>query len=517
MSQKYYYITSPIYYVNDKPHIGHFYTTLACDVIARFKRLDGYKVIFSTGTDEHGQKIEQKAKSLDLSPQQMVDDLSQYFAELFKNMNFTNDIFMRTTNKDHIKNIEYIWQQLEAKGFIYKGSYEGYYSVSDEAFYTESELITKNGNLVAASSGSLVEKIQEESYFFSLSKFQDKLLEYYSKNPDFIAPKSRYNEVVSFVKSGLKDLSVSRIRITWGIKVPSDPSHVIYVWLDALSNYLSALGDLSENSANFKNYWPADLHMIGKDILRFHAVYWPAFLMALDLPLPKKIFAHGWWTNEGEKISKSKGNIIDPVPVVEKYGIDEFKYFLLKEIPFGNDGDYSEESLINRINNELANDYGNLCQRSLSIIIKNFNGKLVKPSNFNQSEQNLLEISGNNLLNMCRNYIDKQDFSNYIENIWSIIRDLNSYINKTAPWTLIKNNNLADANNVLYVIIEVLRRISILLAPVMPISTNNILNQLNCDEEVRSFTSINTPLNEYNVVAPSPVFTKHVNEKIIQP
>lgn len=510
-NHKHYYVTSPIYYTNDNPHIGHFYTNLACDVLTRFKKLDNYDVIFSTGTDEHGQKIEQRAKALNKSPKELVDGLSQNFKNIFDDMQFNYTHFIRTTEDNHKKTVQFIWQELEKKGFIYKGSYAGYYSTSDEAFYTQSEIDENEaGELIARESGSKVEIIDEESYFFKLSHFQNKLLDYYANNNDFIAPKSRLNEVVSFVKSGLKDLSISRVNVKWGIPVPTNPKHVMYVWLDALTNYLTVLG--FPGGSDFSKFWPADLHVIGKDILRFHAVYWPAFLMALDIPLPKKIFAHGWWTNKGEKISKSKGNAIDIISTVDTYGLDEVRFFLLKEIKFGSDGDFNEQNLIDRINNELANDYGNLCHRTLSIIHKNFNGKINNATLDNSDEATQILEMRNTLLSKLKSIIDKQDFSAYIEEAFIVIRGLNSYINNQAPWSLIKNNELDKASNILYTIVEVIRSIAIILQPILPISSNKILTFLGVNKQSRTFSNIDRPLTSYNIEKPQVIFKKHLED-----
>ncbi|MEK9848844.1 MAG: methionine--tRNA ligase, partial [Rhodospirillaceae bacterium] len=366
--QKQFYITTPIYYVNDLPHIGHAYTTLACDVTARFKRLDGYDVFFLTGTDEHGQKVEKSAALAGVEPQAFTDRVSQNFLDLTKAMNFSQSQFIRTTETRHKEACQEIWRRLQDNGHIYLGKYSGWYAVRDEAFYDESELKTAEDGKKTAPSGAEVEWVEEPSYFFDLSKWQDKLLDFYEKNPDFIAPQSRRNEVISFVSGGLKDLSISRTSFKWGVPVPNDPEHIMYVWLDALTNYLTATGFPGPYNEGCADFWPADLHMVGKDILRFHAVYWPAFLMGAGIELPKRIFAHGWWTNEGQKISKSLGNIIDPYEISEKYGLDQVRFFLLREVPFGNDGDFSQNSMINRINSELANDLGNLLQRSLSMV-----------------------------------------------------------------------------------------------------------------------------------------------------
>lgn len=365
-----YYITTPIYYVNDVPHIGHAYTSVASDVIARFMRLSGHEVMFLTGTDEHGQKVEKAAIDKNIDPQKFTDQTSQSFRHLMTAMHISNDDFIRTTEERHKKAVAIFWQKLLDNGSIYEGFYEGWYAVRDEAFYDESELTADK----LAPTGAAVEWVKEPSYFFNLSKWQDKLLEFYEANPDFIRPISRRNEVISFVKSGLKDLSVSRTTFNWGIKVPNDNKHVIYVWLDALANYISALGYPDQNS-NYGKFWPANLQVVGKDILRFHAIYWPAFLMAAEIPLPKTIMAHGWWTNEGQKISKSLGNTIDPIKLIEEFGVDQVRYFLMREITFGADGNFARSNLITRINSELSNKIGNLLQRTTSFVYKNNDAK----------------------------------------------------------------------------------------------------------------------------------------------
>ncbi|MGI9498794.1 MAG: methionine--tRNA ligase, partial [Geminicoccaceae bacterium] len=369
-----FYVTTPIYYVNDVPHIGHAYTTLACDAMARFAKLDGKEVRFLTGTDEHGQKVEKAAEGRGIAPQAFTDELSERFRELAGHMGVSNDDFIRTTEERHKRGVQALWRKLVDAGDIYLGGYAGWYAVRDEAFYTESELVDGK-----APTGAPVEWVEEPSYFFRLSAWEEKLLSFYEENPDFIAPQSRRNEVISFVKGGLQDLSISRTSFSWGIPVPDDPDHVVYVWLDALTNYMTALGYPDEDAANYKKFWPADVHVIGKDILRFHAIFWPAFLLAADLQPPKRVFAHGWWTIEGEKMSKSLNNALDPYELIETYGLDQLRYFLLREVPFGNDGDFSRTAMVNRINSDLANDYGNLCQRVLSMIAKNCGGRVPQP------------------------------------------------------------------------------------------------------------------------------------------
>src|SRR5215470_6179103 len=383
-----YFITTPIYYVNDSPHIGHAYTTLSCDVLARFMRLDGYDVHFLTGTDEHGQKVEKSAAAAGLDPQAFTDRVSAEFKALAEKLNCSFDNFIRTTEPRHTRSCQALWQKLVEAGDIYLGSYAGWYAVRDEAFYAESELVDGK-----APTGADVEWVEEPSYFFRLSAWQDRLLAFYEANPDCIGPRSRRNEVMSFVKSGLLDLSVSRTSFKWGVPVPGDPAHIMYVWLDALINYITATGFPDLESATYKRFWPADLHMVGKDILRFHAVYWPAFLMAAELPPPRRVFAHGWWTNEGQKISKSLGNIIDPLKLIERYGLDPVRYFLMREIPFGQDGDFSHRAMVQRMNGDLANDFGNLAQRVLSMIAKNCGGVLPVPGSFTTADTALLDAA----------------------------------------------------------------------------------------------------------------------------
>ena len=507
---KSYYLTSPIYYVNDKPHIGHAYTTLACDVLARFKRLDGYAVKFLTGTDEHGQKVEKSAANHNMPPQEFTDEVSQNFRDLTAQLNFSNDDFIRTTEPRHKATCQHIWQQLIDAGHIYLDSYKGWYAVRDEAYYAESEIIDGK-----APSGASVEWVEEPSYFFRLSAFGDRLLAHYEKNPDFIGPTSRRNEVQSFVKSGLHDLSVSRTSFSWGVPVPHDESHVMYVWLDALTNYLTAVGYGDDKNPDYEQFWPADLHIVGKDILRFHAIYWPAFLMALNVPLPKRVYAHGWWTNEGQKISKSLGNVIDPVALAETYGLDQMRYFLLREVPFGNDGDFSHSTMTQRMNGDLANDLGNLCQRVLSMVWKNCNETIPpKPSQFTQADEVILaRVYG--LLDICRQDYDAQQFHTVLKNIWQVITDANRYVDEMAPWALRKTDaeRMAD---VLWVLCEVMRVVVILLQPVMPESCAHLLEQLAVAEDARSFDRL-TPehaLTSQKMPAkPEAIFPRYIREE----
>ena len=487
-----YYLTTPIYYVNDAPHIGHAYTSLACDVLARFKRLDGFDVHFLTGTDEHGQKGENSALAAGTEPQPFTDRVSQNFRDLAASMGFTNDDFIRTTEQRHVRASQALWRALKDNGHIYLGKYAGWYAVRDEAYYGEEELTSGPGGTRLAPSGAEVEWVEEPSYFFDLSKWQDRLLAFYDDNPDFILPASRRNEVISFVTGGLNDLSVSRTSFKWGIPVPDDADHIIYVWLDALTNYITALGYPDQENELFSKYWRADLHMVGKDILRFHAVYWPAFLMGAGLEVPKRIFAHGWWTNEGRKISKSLGNIIDPMALVEKYGLDQVRYFLLREVPFGNDGDFSHRAMVGRLNADLANDLGNLAQRVLSMIARNCDGKLPPPEDAGGAGE--LEVfavlaSAHGLPADVRAAMERQAFHEVLDAIWAVVRAANRAVDADAPWALRKTDPDRMAS-VLYILVEVMRHIAILLQPFMPGSMARLLDQLGVAEGAREFSNL---------------------------
>ena len=483
-----YYVTTPIYYVNDKPHIGHAYTSLACDVLARFMRLDGRNVKFLTGTDEHGQKMEKAAAAAGMETQAFVDMNSENFRILTKTMDFTNDDFIRTTEPRHHAAVQALWRELKARDQIYLGTYAGWYSIRDEAFYTESELTQGPDGSRIAPSGAEVEWVEEPSYFFKLSEWQDRLLRFYDENPDFVAPETRRNEVISFVKGGLLDLSVSRTSFRWGIPVLDDPDHVMYVWLDALTNYMTALGYPDTASDGFTTFWPADLHMVGKDILRFHAVYWPAFLMAADLAPPKRVFAHGWWTNEGQKISKSLGNIIDPLELTARYGLDQVRYFLLREVPFGNDGDFSHRAMIGRIDGDLANDFGNLAQRALSMINKNCEARMPEPGAFTAADKKLL-AAADGLLGEMRALFAAQSFHKALIAMWAVIGDANRYIDEMAPWALRKSDPARMAT-VLYVVAETIRHLAILAQPVMPGAGAKMLTQLAVAEDARTFAHL---------------------------
>ena len=508
---KSYYLTTPIYYVNDKPHIGHAYTTLACDALARFKRLDGYDVMFLTGTDEHGQKVQKSAEDKGIDPQSFTDEVSQNFRDLTETLGFTNDDFIRTTEDRHYKACQQLWKTLIDNGDIYLGSYAGWYAVRDEAFYAESEIVDGK-----APSGAPVEWVEEPSYFFRLSAYQDKLLAHYENNPDFVAPKSRLNEVRSFVAGGLMDLSVSRASFSWGVPVPGDDAHVMYVWLDALTNYMTAAGYGQEDGdAQYAYRWPADLHMVGKDILRFHAVYWPAFLMAANLPLPKRVFAHGWWTNEGQKISKSLGNVIDPVEVANTYGLDQMRYFLLREVPFGNDGDFSRTAMMHRMNGDLANDLGNLSQRVLSMIFKNCEGVMPKcPVNHTDADLAMLNPL-DALLDGQRKHYDHQQFHEALKDIWDIVSAANRYVDDMAPWAL-RKTDMDRMAEVLWTLAEVLRQVAILIQPVMPQASQNMLDQLGVAIDARGFEHLGADHRlegGWSIEKPTPIFPRYVEDE----
>lgn len=487
--KKNYYITTPIYYVNDKPHLGHAYTTIACDVAARHKRLDGFDVYFLTGTDEHGQKVQQAAEKNGIDPQAFTDQVSQNFRDLLPKLNTTNNDFIRTTEDRHIKSCQALWKKLVDSGNIYLDSYGGWYAVRDEAYYGEDELTDGPNGKKIAPSGAECEWVEEESYFFRLSQWGDKLLDFYTRNPDFIQPDTRRNEVISFVKGGLRDLSVSRTRLTWGVPVPDAPGHVMYVWIDALTNYITALGYPDEGADLFKKFWPADVHMVGKDILRFHAVYWPAFLMAADIAPPKKVFAHGWWTIEGQKMSKSLGNVIAPEDLVNTYGLDQSRYFLLREVPFGSDGDFSHDQAITRINADLANGLGNLAQRTLSMIAKNCDGKVPAHGDFTAEDKTLLKEAQELLVPSVRKEFDRYAFNRGLETIWKLVNAANAYIDVQAPWGL-KKTDPARMATVLYVLAETIRCLGIIMQSVTPQAAAKMLDQVAVPMDKRTYAHI---------------------------
>ena len=480
---KNFYITTPIYYPSAKPHMGHAYSSIIADFFARFKRIDGYTVNFLTGTDEHGLKIQRAAENKGLEPLAFCDEISKTFRNLSKTLNLTNTDFIRTTEERHIKSVQNLWNELEKNDDIYLSKYSGWYSVSDEAFYTEEEIEEIDGKKISISSKSLVEWMDEESYFFRLSKWEKKLLDYYENNPDFILPKSRKNEVISFVKSGLKDLSVSRKSFSWGIPVPNNKEHVIYVWLDALTNYISALNYPDIKDQKYKTFWPATVHLIGKDILRFHAVYWPAFLLAAKLPLPKRVYGHGWILSGEEKMSKSKGNILDPIEIINQYGLDPLRYYLIKEVSFGNDGNISQDCIYS----DLANNFGNLCQRVTTFAIKNCEGTIPKIAEFNQNDLKILNKFKASL-NLIRDKIDNQDINFYIDFIVNSLFDANKYFNDEEPWK--KKDDISRLNTIVYTTLEIIRKISYMLYPIIPESSLKALKIFSIEEKKIELSSI---------------------------
>ncbi len=484
---KNYYITTPIYYPSAKPHMGHAYSSIIADFFARFKRIDGFNVHFLTGTDEHGLKIQRAAEKQGMETLKFCDQISQTFRDLSKTLNLTNTDFIRTTEDRHKKSVQNIWSILEKNDDIYLSKYSGWYSVSDEAFYSEDEIEEVDGNKISISSKSSVEWVDEESYFFRLSRWEKPLLDYIKNNPDFISPISRKNEVLSFVKSGLKDLSVSRKSFSWGIPVPNNKDHVIYVWLDALTNYLSALDYPDTESKKYQNFWPASVHLIGKDILRFHAVYWPAFLLAAKLPLPKKVYGHGWILSGEEKMSKSKGNILDPLEIINQYGLDPLRYYLIKEVSFGNDGNISQERLEDCINSDLANNFGNLCQRVTAFAIKNCDGKIPKNIEFKKEDLIILDKFKKNL-SIIRDKIDNQDINFYIDFIINTLFETNKYFNDQEPWK--KKDDKLRLNTIVYTSLEIVRKVSYLLYPIIPQSSINALKIFSISEKDIKLSSI---------------------------
>ena len=489
---KNFYITTPIYYPSAKPHMGHAYSSILADFFARFKRIQDFNVFFLTGTDEHGQKIQRAAEEKGLEPKAFCDEISKTFKDLSKTLNLSNNEFIRTTEKRHAKSVSHLWNILEKRDEIYLSKYSGWYSVSDEAFYNDDEITEKDGLKSAVNSGSPVEWVEEESYFFRLSKWQDELLKFYSNNPKFILPESRRNEVISFVKGGLKDLSVSRKSFSWGIKVPSNNDHVIYVWLDALTNYISALNYPDEKDKNFTDFWPATLHLIGKDILRFHAVYWPAFLLAAGIEPPKRVYGHGWILSGEEKMSKSKGNILDPIEIINDYGLDPLRYYLIKEVSFGNDGSISEEKLINCINSDLANNYGNLCQRVISFVEKNLSLSIPENYKFSKEDLEILDAFKNNYEKIIDN-IDDQNINSYINFIVDKLFAANKYFNDQEPWK--KKEDQIRLNTIIYVSLELIRKISVMLYPIIPSTSLKVLDIFKINEANIKIESIK--INDY--------------------
>jgi methionyl-tRNA synthetase len=511
MSGQPYYITTAIAYPNGAPHIGHAYEAIATDAIARFMRLDGRDVYFLTGTDEHGQKIQQTAALEGLTPRQLLDRNVPRFEAMVKRLECSNDDFIHTTEDRHHRSSEEIWRRMEKNGDIYLGKYAGWYSVRDEAYYDESETRLDDKGQRLGPQSTPVEWVEEESYFFKLSAFADRLLDLYKRVPDFVLPKERMNEVASFVRGGLKDLSLSRTTFDWGIKVPENPKHIMYVWVDALTNYITAVGYPDTDSAMFKKYWPADLHVIGKDIVRFHAVYWPAFLMSAGVAVPRRIFSHGFLFNRGEKMSKSVGNVIDPFALADAYGVDPLRYFLLRAVPFGQDGNYSHDAIVARINADLANDLGNLAQRSLTMVARQLNGVLPIPGAFSQKDEIML-TAADTMIEMARHSMETLQLHMVLNEVWAVVALANGYFAEQAPWALAKTDPQRQGT-VLYVTAEMLRQIAILAQPFMPESAGKLLDLLAVPKAERDFSFLG---DKHRIAAgaklpaPAAVFPRYV-------
>jgi methionyl-tRNA synthetase len=512
-----YYITTAIAYPNGAPHIGHAYEAIATDAIARFMRLDGRDVFFLTGTDEHGIKMLQTAAKEGLTPRQLVERNVPRFQAMVKKFNCSNDDFIRTTEARHYRSSEAIWERMEAAGDIYLDKYSGWYSVRDEAYYDESETRLDDKGQRLGPHGTPVEWVEEESYFFRLSKYAPKLLDLYQRVPDFVLPKERLNEVTSFVRGGLQDLSLSRTTFDWGIKVPANPKHIMYVWVDALTNYITVVGFPDTESEKFKKYWPADLHVIGKDIVRFHAVYWPAFLMSAGIAVPRRIFSHGFLFNRGEKMSKSVGNVIDPFALADAYGVDQLRYFLLREVPFGQDGNYSHEAIVARINADLANDLGNLAQRSLSMVARNLAGVLPTPDALQASDKAMLDAA-DALVGKAREAMLTQQLHQVLNAVWAVVAEANRYFAGAAPWALAKTDPPRQGT-VLYVTAEVLRQVAILILPFMPASADRFLDLLSIPAAERQFLHLG---GQHRIAAgvklpaPAAVFPRYVEPAAAQ-
>ncbi|MCC9193052.1 methionine--tRNA ligase [Arthrobacter sp. zg-Y916] len=504
-----FYITTAISYPNGEPHIGHAYEHIATDAMARFKRLDGFDVFFMTGTDEHGLKMQQSADKEGITAKELADRNSAAFKQMEADMGTSYDRFIRTTDADHYAAAQAIWKRMEENGDIYLSKYSGWYSVRDEAYYSEDETeVREDGIRYSKETDTEVTWTEEESYFFRLSNYQDKLLALYESQPEFAAPRSRFNEVISFVKGGLEDLSISRTTFDWGVPVPGNPDHVMYVWVDALTNYLTGVGFPDTESETFKRYWPADVHVIGKDISRFHAIFWPAFLMSAGLELPKRVMIHGFLHNKGVKMSKSLGNVVAPKEWADQYGLDSVRFFLLREVPFGGDGSYSHDAVVGRMNSDLANNLGNLAQRSLSMVAKNCGAAVPQPGDFTDEDEALLSAA-RGLLETSRKAYDEQDFHGALEATWKVLGDTNAYFAEQAPWVL-RKTDVERMNTVLYVTLEVLRIVAILIQPVMPGSAGKLLDVLGQPEgDARMFAALGTPLVAGTPLpAPAPIFPK---------
>lgn len=482
----FFYITTAISYPNGPPHIGHAYELVATDVIARFKRLDGYQVMFLTGTDDHGQKMYQTAREQGIAPQEVADKLVPRFIEMARRLNCSYDDFIRTSEPRHHKAVAEIWRRMDANGDIYLDSYSGWYSVRDEQFLTEDELILDSNGVYRTREGAQVDWVEEESYFFRLSKYQDKLLAHFRENPGFVLPETRRNEMMRFIESGLRDLSISRTSFSWGVSVPGNTRHIVYVWVDALTNYITALGYPDTKDQRFQKFWPVDIHLIGKDIVRFHAVYWPAFLMSAGLPLPKRIFSHGFLLARGEKMSKSLGNVVDPFGMVDLYGVDSVRYFFLREAPFGEDGKYDHETMVRRIDAELANDFGNLAQRSLSMIAKNFQGRVPKPDTLRKADIELL-AAADQLIEKARIHMMEQRLHLLAAELFALIVEANRYFSVQQPWSL-RVEDPQRMGTVLYVTAETLRQAALLAQSIMPEASERLLDLLGVPPNCRDFS-----------------------------
>jgi methionyl-tRNA synthetase len=504
-----FYLTTAIAYPNGAPHIGFAYEVIASDAIARFMRLDGYDVYFLTGTDEHGIKMLQTAAREGVSARELADRNAPEFKRMAERLNCSNDDFIRTTEKRHHLSSQEIWRRMQANGDIYKGSYAGWYSVRDEAYYGEGETEVRPDGVRYGPQGTPVEWVEEESYFFRLSAYGERLLAFYAEHPDFVLPQTRFNEVISFVKGGLQDLSISRTTFDWGVPVPDDPKHVMYVWVDALTNYITGVGFPDTESAEFRRWWPADLHVIGKDIVRFHAVYWPAFLMSAGIDLPRRIFGHGFLFNRGEKMSKSLGNVVDPFTLIDEYGVDPLRYFILREVPFGQDGNYSHEGIVARINADLANDLGNLAQRSLSMVARGRGGVLPSPGDFDEADKAMLEAA-DGMLAAAREAMATQQLHLVLAAIWNVVAEANRYFAAAAPWALAKTDPVRQGT-VLFVTAEVLRQVAILAQPFIPQSAEKLLDLLGIPADARDFAALGQRIAAgATLPAPQPVFPRYV-------